>query len=96
MTVILIEEDNHGQIGVANNYYNAVKWLIGEHWLDDTTEVWVDCDEDDCHWRTLSEQFGEGWADMMTDQWDINDFNSYFDGSFYLTPVEVIGTEDDE
>ena len=40
MKVIVINEEAHGIIGIALNYYNAVKWLIGNDWIDNNTEVW--------------------------------------------------------
>lgn len=39
MKVVVIHEKNHDQICVATNYHYAVKWLIENQWLDDTTEV---------------------------------------------------------
>lgn len=89
MNVILIHEDNHGLVGVANNYYNAVKWLIANDWITDNTEI---CVGEDCYnyqWQPLKEVFGEDWADKMLEQWDIDNFNDYWEGSFHLEPAEV-------
>lgn len=91
MKVIIIDEDNHGDIGIALNYYHAVSWLINEGWLQDSTEIW---DDDKFDFQTLKEKFGEDWADTMTCEWDIDNFNEFFDGSFLLRSVEVIGTEE--
>ena len=91
MEVILINEDNHGQIGVAYNYYKAVEWLINNNWIDDYTEVW---DDYKTYFGSLKEQLGEDWADEMLYWWDIDKFNEFWDGSFQLTLVEVIGTEE--
>ena len=33
-TVVLIEEKNHGMIGVAKDYPSAVDFLVNENWLD--------------------------------------------------------------
>ena len=90
MTVILIEEDNHGLIGVANNYYNAVNWLIDKGWIDDNSEVWNDASD---RWEKLIDLQGENWADRMCDEWDIDNFNYFWENSISLTPVEVIGTD---
>lgn len=97
MTVIVINEDNHGDIGIALNYYHAIKWLIGEQWIDDSTEIWSNPDEDGIYpsWTTIKEMFGEDWTDMMLDEWDMNKFNDFWRSSFYLREVEIIGTEDD-
>ena len=92
MKVIRIEEENHGFIGVANNYRNAVKWLIGNKWLADYTEIY---DDETDSWIQVKDRFGEDWADLMTEQWSIDDFNDYWDGSFYLTTDILIGTEEE-
>lgn len=89
MNVILINEDNHGLVGVANNYYNAVKWLIAEDWISDTTEICVGENEYSYEWKPLKEVLGEDWADKMLEQWDIENFNDYWEGSFLLQSVEV-------
>ena len=92
MNVILINEDNHGQIGIALNYYHAVSWLINKHWLYDSLEVWND---QLSSWTSLKEDLGEDWADIMTEDWTKDDFNNYWQGDFYLTSEKVIGTEDE-
>ena len=92
MRVVLIHEDNHGMIGVALNYFHAVNWLINEQWLVDNTEVYDDKTDS---WNRLDEELGEDWADLLTDYWDIDNFNAYFSGSFYLESVEVYGSEMD-
>lgn len=90
--VVLIYEDIHGLIGVALNYYNAVKCLIGNGWIDDNTEVWHDGTQG---WKKLKDMQGEDWADVMLEHWDIDDFNDFWEKSFILESVEVIGTEDE-
>ena len=90
MTVILINEDNHGLIGVANNYYNAVTWLINNGWIDNNTEAWNDTSN---RWEKLIDLQGENWADRMRDEWDINNFNYFWEESFSLNPMDVIGTD---
>lgn len=89
MTVILINEDNHGLIGVANNYYNAAKWLIANNWISDDTEICIGENEYGYEWKPLKDVVGEDWEDKMLDQWDINEFNDRWEGSFHLEPVEV-------
>lgn len=92
MNVITINEDNHGMIGIALNYYNAVKWLIGDGWIDDYTEVAKHSKNGDCNWVRLNEVY-EDWADKMLNEWDIDNFNEFWEGSFYLDSVKVIGSE---
>ena len=88
MTVIKIEEDNHGFIGVAANYPAVIDFLVNNYWLEDSTEVWVR--EDD--YRRLDEVISGDWVEKMKN-WGIENFNDYWDGSFYLTEVEVYGSE---
>lgn len=90
MRVIVIDEENHGFIGIANNYYNAVKWLIKEHWLSRADEVYRDG-----KWENIDEAFGEDWETQMLEQWDMERFNRVFDGLFYLRSYDVFGTEDE-
>lgn len=92
MNVITINEDNHGMIGIALNYYNAVKWLIDDGWIDDYTEVAEHSENNNCNWVRLNEIY-EDWADRMLNEWDINNFNEFWEGSFYLDSVKVIGSE---
>ena len=87
MKVVVIHESNHGFIAVAKDYKAAVQFLIGENWISDYTEVWVD----DEHWGRIIDVLGEDWADKMSD-WGFGNFNDYFTDSFYLEEVEVFGT----
>ena len=86
MKVIIMNEDNHGFIGLAKDYPSAVKFLIDNGWLDDYTEVWVRENE----WARLSEVLGEDWADKM-ENGGVENFNDYWDGSFYFEEREVYG-----
>lgn len=92
--IVRIEEENHGLLGIALNYYNAVKWLIGNGWIDDNTEIYTGDDEHSYQWDKVKNVLGEDWADKMTDEWDIDTFNDYWEGSFLLQSIDVIGTEE--
>ena len=88
-TVILIEEDNHGMIGVAKDYPSAIDFLVNEGWLDGSFEVWVGLTQT----QTLEDHLGELWYVAIRDEWDIKQFSKFFDGSFYLTIEKVYGAE---
>ena len=90
-TVVLIAEDNHGQIGVAKDYPSAIDFLIGQHWLDNEYQVWVD-NEISLNF-TIAEHLGEDWQIIIRDEWDTEEFNNFFDDSFYLTIEDVYWTE---
>ena len=90
-TVVLIEEDNHGQIGVAKDYPSAIDFLINQHWLNDEYQVWVD--NESALNVPLVEHLGKSWQTIIKDEWNTEEFNNFFDGSFYLTIEDVYGTE---
>ena len=89
-TVVLIEEDNHGLIGVAKDYPSAIVFLVNENWLDGKFEVWVD--NEDYLTQTIKEDLGEEWKEVVL-SWDIETFSNYFEGYFYLTIEEVYGAD---
>lgn len=93
MNVILIDEENHGLIGIAKDYKSALIFLFNNHWIDDNTEICTGDDEYSYQWDNVKNVLGEDWVDKMTDEWDIDTFNDYWEGSFCLSVEEVIGTE---
>lgn len=91
MTVIQIHEDNHGLIGIAKDYKCAIDFLINEGWIDDYAEVFVGENEEGMgEYQRVIEVFGEDWVDKMLN-WDIGNFNEYWNGSFMLIETEVYG-----
>lgn len=88
--VYLIEEENHGIIGVAKDYPSVIDFLIDSNWLDENFEVWVN--DGEYLTQTIKEQLGEDWVAIMKNDWSIEQFSNYFDGCFYLTTEEVYGT----
>ena len=84
MRVITIEEDNHGQIGIAKTYADAVHFLVNDSWLSALTEIY--CGDE--VYKTVLEDLGEDWLAVMLD-WSMEKFCEYFAGLFYLDSVEV-------
>ena len=84
MRVVTIEEDNHGQIGIAKTYEDAVHFLINDGWLSALTEIY--CGDE--VYKTVIEDLGENWLAVMLD-WSMEKFCEYFEGCFYLSNVEV-------
>ena len=78
-TVIIIEEDNHGFIGVAETFSDAIDFLITEDWLDGKMEL-HDSDE---KYKTIEEDLGEDWFSKIS-EWSLAEFNEYFEGIFFL------------
>ena len=87
-TVVLIAEDNHGLIGVAETYADAIDFLIKAKWLDKDYEVWSD---DYGNTKSIKKALGNTWSKQIP-CWTLDYFNNYFEGSFYLTIEEVYGT----
>ena len=88
--ICLIEEENHGMIGVAKDYPSAIDFLVDSDWLDEKFEVWVDNEINLT--QTLEDHLGELWYVAIRDEWDTEQFNNFFEGSFYLTIEGVYGT----
>ena len=84
MRVITIEEDNHGMIGIAKTYADAVHFLVNDCWLSAFTEIY--CGDE--VYKTVIEDLGEDWLAVMLD-WSMEKFCKYFAGLFYLDSVEV-------
>ena len=84
MRVVTIEEDNHGMIGIAKTYADAVHFLVNDSWLGAFTEIY--CGDE--VYKTVIEDLGEDWLAVMLD-WSIEKFCEYFEGLFYLDSVEV-------
>lgn len=84
--VVVIHEDNHGMIGLAVSYSNAVKFLIENNWLDGKTEI---IQEDDTI-TTVEKDLGEDWQKIIIEKWNsIARFNEYFEGLFHIHKEEV-------
>ena len=86
MRVITIAEDNHGQIGIAMTYADAVHFLVKHNWLDDNFEVWVDNEEHLT--QTIKENLGDEWFTVVL-EWSLEQFNEFFEGCLYLNSEEV-------
>ena len=84
MRVVTIEEDNHGQIGIAKTYADAVHFLVNDGWLSALTEIY--CGDE--VYKTVIEDLGENWLAVILD-WSMEKFCEYFEGCFYLNSVEV-------
>ena len=86
MRVVTIEEDNHGMIGIAKTYVDAVYFLVNNDWLSALTEIY--CGDE--VYKTVIEDLGEDWLAVILD-WSMKEFCGYFEGCFYLDSVEVYG-----
>lgn len=85
MRVITVEEENHGMIGIAKSYADAVHMLVNQDWLSELTEVYKEGFDDTV---TVAEDLSEDWFQKML-HWSMDEFAEYFDGCFYLNSEEV-------
>ena len=84
MTVIVIYEDNHGMIGIAKDYESAINFLLQNHWLDSEFEIM----DENYKWVALKD-LNVSIGNIR--QMDIDKFNKFFDGCFYLDIDTVWG-----
>ena len=77
MKVITIWHDGDF-IGVAKDYKSAVKFLIGNRYINASDEIATDINK----YCRLDEYLGENWADVMAEKWDIYKFNAFYDWYF--------------
>lgn len=86
MKVIVIKECDCGIVGVANNYKNAIKYLIKTQWLAGGTSIY---DKNE-NYITVEEYFGQNWIDKIINlKQGIKEFNSLFEDGFRLYEEEV-------
>ena len=83
MDIIIITEENHGLIGVAETYTAAINYLIEDSWITEKTEL---LDEYECT-RTL-EEMNISLDDVR--KMSISKFNEVFEGIFNLTVDNLI------
>ena len=77
MNIVIIHEDNHGVLGVAKDYDSAIDFLVQNQWLTTDVEVLNSIEE-----FVPIKELG---LDIETIRsWDIEAFNDFFDGIFYL------------
>ena len=69
----------------AKDYRTAVQTLFGDKWISTKEEIQIDNE-----WSTLEEYFGEEVCDMMSDDWDIDDFNEFWESDFWMEEVDYI------
>ncbi len=72
-------------ICIAESYKAAVKHLFDFHWISPKDEILIEN-----QMTTLEEYFGEECVDMMTEEWDMTDFNEFWNGDFRIEKMEVI------
>ena len=85
MKVYVAFNPNTDIICVAESYKAAVKHLFDFHWISPKDGMRIDN-----KYTTLEEYFGEECIDMMVEEWDMTDFNEFWNGDFWIEEMEVI------
>ena len=86
MTIVVINEENHGLLGVARDYISAIDFLVRDGWLDQSTKMW---DERRNEWVSLEKSFGSNWVSVIS-KWSIDAFNDKL-SQFQLVLTDVHG-----
>lgn len=75
--IVFIDEECHGIIGAASNFYKAKQFLLESGWVD---ELW-------CGYMgvPLIEVFGENWQEKFLELSEDD-----FDGSFYFSEKDFM------
>ena len=87
MIIYIIHEDNHGVLGVADSYESAVQFLIDNKWLTEDFEI---LDREEYCSRPL---YALEIKPEEIKAWNINKFNDFFDGDFYIEEDNLITNE---
>ena len=99
--VVIVHEENHGMICVADSLRAAYVDLIERAWIEAGTEVCVEIDSRDGYketWKTLAEIMG---VEKPTKQQILEflmtvDEDSFWDGCFYLSRHSVAESQECE
>ena len=84
MIIYIIHEDNHGVLGVADSYESAVQFLIDNELLTENFEI---LDREEYYSRPL---YTLEIKPEEIKAWNINKFNDFFDGDFYIEEDNLI------
>lgn len=93
MTVIIIEEESHGGIGVAKDIESAFQYLVDTKWITENTQFFEpnpDCPDEFHYLGDIMKDLDRNIVDTLVFLWECDP--EYFDGSFYFTVADVYGT----
>ena len=94
MTIIQINEENHGTIGAATSIKEAVKWLIASGWLWGTEDYDGKYNEETEKWEYTSpiERYGENWKEVLPERPE-EEIIEFFDGVIYFSETLLHGAD---
>ena len=88
MTVIIINEENHGLIGIAIDHEAARRYVI-EKWLKDSSDVVIGENETEYVAVNVVEHFGENWREKLYEM-TFEEFENLLDDWFYFYGETII------
>lgn len=97
--VVIVHEENHGMVCVAENLRAAYVNLINRSWIEAGTQVCVNVDtsngEHKEEWRTLEDTMGfkNPTKAQILDFVMTVDVDSFWDGCFYFDTMQPVATE---
>lgn len=94
MTIIQINEENHGTIGAATSIKEAVKWLIKSGWLWGTEDYDGKYNKETGKWEYTSpiERYGENWKEVLPER-PADEIVDFLEGVFYFHEIPLHGAE---
>ena len=90
MTVIIINEECHGFIGIAKDIRSAFDFLLSDKWITEKTDFPIEADDDSdfVSLEELRKRFGfDNLLDTLVFMWE--DSEQWFEDMFYLD-TEII------
>ena len=94
MKVYVIYEECHDMIGIAKDIKSAIKWLIDEKWITESTDVYYEInDENENEAYAVNVAFGLEWKNYLIELADNKTLlNEELERmGFYIYSEEVIG-----
>lgn len=90
MTVILVTEENHGNLCIAADVPSAIDYLIKHDWLNGHDDCCEHYDKTAKKWvsEQVEQKFGKDWAKVLAAK-SREELNTIFDPCFYFYEEEV-------
>ena len=82
-SVIVINEECHGFIGVARDVPSVIDFLYQNDWLNEYTEIHLVY-----NWSSVRNVYGENWREYFK-ECTLDELQNIFDGCFYLHEEKV-------
>lgn len=88
MSVVLVYDEDVTLLGVAKNYKAAIDFLFNKGYLSDSMQIY---DQESNHYVRIDEYYGENWLDVIRDEWNVENFNEFWQSWLLLDEWDIIG-----